>query len=133
MYISSTEKMRVIKKITAALRKQFEGMSAYSYGYCCNIDYDAFHPDANFDDYIGFKLYKGGANNDYHNGWQIGNKVYISWNVTKYDIFDVIQAMSGVISQEVKGYRAFIGYTALPDNTPDIGDCLVLTFEEEQE
>lgn len=129
MKLSERAKFEVVKEITRTLKKRFKGMSAYSYGYCCGSDYDAYHEDVNYKDYIGARIYKGGANNQYdHKGWHIGSTVYFVWILTNFTFDDVIQVMT-----EVVGDKGKVLAPRLDDGSPDTSQCIRVVFGGEQD
>lgn len=68
-----------VKKCSRTLKKEFKGIEAFSYGYCCNTDYYAIHEGKykNDNDYVNAKVFKGGLNNNYHKGkWELKDSVY---------------------------------------------------------
>ena len=106
--IQRTERkdIRCLKDITKALRANFKGIQANSYGYSCNNDYDDKHSYnyINNNDYIICKLYKGGINNNYHQGWDdIGNEVYYGWNLTNFNLDNIIKVMQSIANKY--GYK----------------------------
>lgn len=118
--LSESSKMELVKKATRDLKKQFKGMSAHSYGYCCNSDYDAHHHDTNYDDYVDAKLYKGGLNNTYTRyGWYVGNSVAYAWNLTEFSMEDVIKVLENVYGDNAKVVRP-----------KDHGTCIMVEFNE---
>lgn len=125
--MTEQEKFEVVKQITRALKKEFKGIGAHSYGYCCGSDYDAYHKEVNPDDFIDAKIYKGGNNNQYtRDGWEIGSKVYYTWNLTKFNLNDIVALMNKVAQG--------VGEVVIPrneDGTPDESRCLQLVFHKE--
>jgi hypothetical protein len=92
----------VVKAIAKALRKEFKGMQANSYGFCCRSDYDARHKYINHDDCVWPLVYKGGMNNDYDyesNTFRLGKVVYYNWTLTKFDLDEVTKVMNDVAQQ----------------------------------
>ena len=86
-----------IKEITKTLRKTYKGMSSHSFGYCCSSDYDYYHKNCNEDDFVDAKIFKGGLNNQYHDGrFNIGNCVWFMWKITNFDFDDIINTMNNV-------------------------------------
>lgn len=129
MKLSEREKFGVVKEITRALKKQFPGMSSYSYGYCCGSDYDAYHEHVNNQDDVSAKIYKGGANNQYdRDGWHIGSAVYWTWTLTMFPFEEVIRVMS-----EVVGERGTVIAPRNEDGTPDDSRCIKVVFGGEQD
>lgn len=92
----------VVKEIAKALRKEFKGMQANSYGHCCRSDYDMYHKFVNDNDYVLPLVYKGGLNNNYdyrNQRFYIGNSVYYNWELTTFNLDDVIKVMRRVANQ----------------------------------
>ena len=95
-----------IKDITKELKKEFKGIQANSYGFCCCSDYDYHHKYKNYNDYICARIYKGGLNNQYiYNSYEgkcffeLGDNVYFMWKLTNFDLKDVIKVMQDVASK----------------------------------
>lgn len=99
--MTNKEKYELVKIATRVLKKAFKGIGAHSYGYCCNSDYDAYHENVNYDDYVDAKIYRGGLNNEFVNGVpQIGSCVYYSWNLTNFLLEDVINVLKSVFGED---------------------------------
>lgn len=91
-----------IKEVTKTLRKTFKGIQSNSYGYCCNSDYDAYHEYINNDDYVCAKIFKGGLNNNYdyqNNKFELGSRVFFSWNLTSFSLDVVIDIMTEICNK----------------------------------
>ena len=105
--IKRTERkeLKCLKEITKTLKIAFAGIQANSYGYCCNTDYDDRHSYINNNNYVVCKLYKGGINNNYHNGkWDnIGDEVYYGWHLTNFNLDDIIEVMQNIANKY--GYK----------------------------
>lgn len=113
-----------VKEITKALKKNFKGIEAYSYGYCCNSDYGAYHKYKNDDDSMNAKIFKGGLNNQYHvdsitgkGEFEIGSVVYYNWALTNFKPLKVLAVMNEVANK--------YGCVVLPPITDDgeINEC----------
>lgn len=90
-------KFEMIKEITKELKKEFKGIQANSYGYCCGSDYDAYHTYTNENDYVCCKIFKGGLNNQYHNGsFELGKSVWYMWHLTDFKLSWVINLMQRI-------------------------------------
>ena len=118
-----------VKEITRELKKNFKGIQANSYGFCCNSDYDAYHKYINNDDYVCAKLFKGGLNNNYCYDkyrekcvWNIGSSVYYSWTLTSFDIDNIIAVMQKVADK----------YDNIVIKPIDDSKCIKLTAKENE-
>lgn len=92
----------VVRAIAKALRKEFKGIQANSYGHCCRSDYDMYHKRTNEKDHISPLIYKGGMNNDYDyqdKVFRLGSNVWYHWNLTNFSLDDVLKVMSDVARQ----------------------------------
>ena len=124
-YELNTERFGCVKEITRTLKKKFKGIQTNSYGYCCNSDYDYYHKYINDDDYVCAKIIKGGMNNEYRYDkylgkgyFELGTSVYFSWNLTNFNLEDVIDQMNSVANK--------YGYSVnKPENE---GKCIELVF-----
>lgn len=88
-----------VKECSRELKKQFKGIEAFSYGYCCNTDYydGKAESQKNDTDFVNAKIFKGGLNNQYHNGkWEIGDEVYYNWGLENFTLDNVINVMQSV-------------------------------------
>jgi hypothetical protein len=86
-----------VKEITRTLRKTYKGISSHSFGYCCSSDYDCYHKNCNEDDFVDAKIFKGGMNNQYHDGrFDIGNCVWFMWKITNFDFDNIIDTMNTI-------------------------------------
>lgn len=117
-----------VKAITRALKNEFKGIQANSYGFCCNTDYDAYHKYINDDDYMCAKIFKGGLNNQYHNGkFEIDNFVYYCWELTNFKPLKVLSVMNEVANR--------FGCVVCPPLTDDgefnSSECFVLKVIQE--
>lgn len=117
-----------IKEITKELRKNFKGIQANSYGYCCCSDYDAFHKHINENDYVCAKIFKNGLNNVFHYdnyyheySWDLGNKVWFMWHLENFNIDDIIKVMQEVANE----------YNYNVVKPKDNSECILLEIKEE--
>ena len=95
-----------VKECRKELKKNFKGIEAFSYGYCCNSDYydGKAKSQINDNDYVDAKIYKGGLNNMFHyNKWHIGKRIYYNWKLTNFTLREVIEVMRKVATRY--GYR----------------------------
>ena len=115
---------QAIKDIAASLRKNFPGISAYSYGYCCSSDYFDGKNNVNEDDYVAAKIYKGGLNNNYRDGkFEMFDKIYFSWQLKEFKLEDIIAVMQK--TADSYGYKVIT-----PDNE---SQCIILTIKEDKQ
>lgn len=119
-------KYECIKDISKALRKNYKDIIATSYGYCCGSDYFG---DRTVDkDYVGCKLFRGGANNDWDWYWKefrIGDTEYYYWDLEHHDVNEVVAVMNEV----AKEYGAEIRIPYLDDGAIAYGKCLEIEFK----
>lgn len=115
-----------VKECSRTLKKEFKGIEAFSYGYCCNTDYYAIHEGKykNDNDYINAKVFKGGLNNDFHRGqWELKNSVYYNWKLTKFDLEDIINVMQSVADK----------YDYIVEKPKDETKCIKVYIKKEKE
>ena len=117
--MDNKDKYNVVKEITKALRKNFKGIQSNAYGYCCSSDYDAYHKYTNDDDYVCAKIYKGGMNNQYHDGeFDIDDEVYFMWGLENFKALEVLSVMGNAARQ----------YGCSIIAPPHEGKCISLVF-----
>lgn len=91
-----------VKECSRTLKKEFKGIEAFSYGYCCNTDYFSIWEDRpkNENDYVNAKIFKGGLNNNYHKGkWELGKSIYYNWKLTEFNLDNIIKVMQKVANK----------------------------------
>lgn len=117
--MKNRKRYECIKAIAKELRNTFSGMQANSYGFCCRSDYDAYHDYINRKDYVCPKLFKGGLNNNYHNGeFEVADSVWYMWALNEFKLNDVINAMNKVA----------VKYGAVVMIPEDELECIELVF-----
>lgn len=97
-----------VKECSRALKKNFKGIESFTHGYCCNTDYFSCweHSKKNNKDYVNAKIYKGGLNNQFHNGkYEIGKSLWYNWELTEFKLNDIIAVMKEVAKKY--GYEVY--------------------------